>query len=103
MSEFLKIDTVSEHDAFYHRENLHPLVSIMHFTVDESSQGEYSVVQCLGWITGPFLKLSIAKKIRGADPLQLSTSLFWDTTAYLVLSQTTRMNYRVSFIIYMRK
>ena len=31
MSEVLRIDTVSEHDAFYHKENLHPLVSIMDF------------------------------------------------------------------------
>lgn len=31
MSEILRIDTVSEHDAFYHKENLHPLVSIMDF------------------------------------------------------------------------
>lgn len=31
MSEILRIDTVSKHDAFYHKENLHPLVSIMDF------------------------------------------------------------------------
>lgn len=31
MEEVLRIDTVSEHDAFYHKENLHPLVSIMDF------------------------------------------------------------------------
>lgn len=31
MGEVLRIDTVSEHDAFYHKENLHPLVSIMDF------------------------------------------------------------------------
>lgn len=31
MGEILRIDTVSEHDAFYHKENLHPLVSIMDF------------------------------------------------------------------------
>ena len=31
MSEVVRIDTVSEHDAFYHKENLHPLVSIMDF------------------------------------------------------------------------
>ncbi len=31
MDEILRIDTVSEHDAFYHKENLHPLVSIMDF------------------------------------------------------------------------
>lgn len=31
MSDVLRIDTVSEHDAFYHKENLHPLVSIMDF------------------------------------------------------------------------
>jgi AraC-like DNA-binding protein len=32
MGEILRIDTVSEHDAFYHKENLHPLVSILNFT-----------------------------------------------------------------------
>lgn len=31
MEEILRINTVSEHDAFYNRENLHPLVSIMDF------------------------------------------------------------------------
>ena len=31
MDEILRLDTVSEHDAFYHKENLHPLVSIMDF------------------------------------------------------------------------
>lgn len=31
MEEILRIDTVSEHDTFYHKENLHPLVSIMDF------------------------------------------------------------------------
>lgn len=31
MDEVLRIDTVSEHDAFYHKENLHPLVSIVDF------------------------------------------------------------------------
>lgn len=31
MDDILRIDTVSEHDAFYHKENLHPLVSIMDF------------------------------------------------------------------------
>lgn len=31
MEKILRIDTVSEHDAFYHKENLHPLVSIMDF------------------------------------------------------------------------
>ncbi|MEI6949666.1 AraC family transcriptional regulator [Paraflavisolibacter sp. H34] len=31
MDQILSIDTVSEHDAFYHKENLHPLVSIMDF------------------------------------------------------------------------
>ncbi|MBT1699495.1 AraC family transcriptional regulator [Fulvivirgaceae bacterium PWU4] len=31
MEEILRIDTVSEHDAFYHKENLHPLISIMNF------------------------------------------------------------------------
>lgn len=31
MDKILKIDTVSKHDAFYHQENLHPLVSIIDF------------------------------------------------------------------------
>lgn len=31
MDDILRIDSVSEHDAFYNRENLHPLVSIMDF------------------------------------------------------------------------
>jgi len=31
MDNVLKIDTVSEHDAFYQQENLHPLVSIIDF------------------------------------------------------------------------
>ena len=31
MNKVLKINTVSEHDAFYGKENLHPLVSIMDF------------------------------------------------------------------------
>jgi AraC-like DNA-binding protein len=31
-NEILRIDTVSEHDAFYHKENLHPQVSILDFT-----------------------------------------------------------------------
>jgi AraC family transcriptional activator of pobA len=31
MEEILQINTVSEHDAFYHKENLHPLVSVMDF------------------------------------------------------------------------
>ncbi|OPC72638.1 transcriptional regulator [Elizabethkingia miricola] len=31
MENILRISTVSEHDAFYHKENLHPLVSIMDF------------------------------------------------------------------------
>jgi AraC family transcriptional activator of pobA len=31
MEKILRIDTVSEHDAFYGKENLHPLVSIMDF------------------------------------------------------------------------
>lgn len=31
MDGILRIDTVSEHDAFYHKENLHPLVSIVDF------------------------------------------------------------------------
>lgn len=32
MENVLRIDTVSEHDAFYHRENLHPLISVIDFT-----------------------------------------------------------------------
>ncbi|MBB5620826.1 AraC-like DNA-binding protein [Pedobacter cryoconitis] len=32
MDEILRINTVSEHDKFYHQENLHPLVSIINFT-----------------------------------------------------------------------
>lgn len=32
MEKILRIDTVSEHDKFYHKENLHPLVSVMDFT-----------------------------------------------------------------------
>ncbi len=32
MNNILRIDTVSEHDAFYHQENLHPLVSVIDFT-----------------------------------------------------------------------
>jgi|GEM_PF-2444923 len=31
MKEVLRIDTVAEHDAFYYKENRHPLVSIMDF------------------------------------------------------------------------
>lgn len=31
MEKVLRIDTVSEHDKFYHQENLHPLVSIIDF------------------------------------------------------------------------
>lgn len=31
MDEILRLDTVSEHDAFYHKQNLHPQVSIMDF------------------------------------------------------------------------
>ncbi|WP_343675023.1 helix-turn-helix transcriptional regulator [Chitinophaga sp.] len=31
MDEILRIDTVSEHDAFYHKENLHPLASVIDF------------------------------------------------------------------------
>jgi len=31
MEKVLRIDTISEHDAFYHKENLHPLVSVMDF------------------------------------------------------------------------
>lgn len=31
MEEILRINNVSEHDAFYHQENLHPLVSIINF------------------------------------------------------------------------
>lgn len=32
MDNILRIDTVNEHDAFYHHENLHPLVSVIDFT-----------------------------------------------------------------------
>ncbi len=32
MEQILRIDTVSEHDRFYHRVNLHPLVSVIDFT-----------------------------------------------------------------------
>jgi len=32
MEKVLRIDTVSEHDKFYHQENLHPLVSVIDFT-----------------------------------------------------------------------
>ena len=32
MEKILRIDTVSEHDTFYHQENLHPLVSVIDFT-----------------------------------------------------------------------
>jgi AraC family transcriptional activator of pobA len=31
MEEILRIDHVSQHDAFYHKENLHPLISIIDF------------------------------------------------------------------------
>jgi len=31
MKEVLRIETVSEHDAFYHKENLHPLISVIDF------------------------------------------------------------------------
>lgn len=31
MDEILRLDTISEHDAFYHKENLHPQVSVMDF------------------------------------------------------------------------
>jgi len=31
MDNILRIDTVSQHDAFYHHENLHPLVSVIDF------------------------------------------------------------------------
>jgi AraC family transcriptional activator of pobA len=31
MEKILRIDTVSEHDSFYHQENLHPLVSVIDF------------------------------------------------------------------------
>jgi AraC-like DNA-binding protein len=31
MEKILRIDHVSDHDAFYHRENLHPLVSVIDF------------------------------------------------------------------------
>lgn len=32
MEKIHRIDTVSEHDKFYHKENLHPLVSVIDFT-----------------------------------------------------------------------
>jgi AraC family transcriptional regulator, transcriptional activator of pobA len=32
MEKVLQIDTVSQHDAFYHQENLHPQVSVIDFT-----------------------------------------------------------------------
>ena len=32
MEKILRIDTVSQHDAFYRKENLHPLVSVIDFT-----------------------------------------------------------------------
>ncbi|MDB5023571.1 MAG: transcriptional regulator, AraC family [Mucilaginibacter sp.] len=32
MEKILRIGTVSEHDKFYHQENLHPLVSVIDFT-----------------------------------------------------------------------
>ena len=32
MEKILRIDSVSEHDKFYHQENLHPLVSILDFS-----------------------------------------------------------------------
>ena len=32
MEKVLRIDTVSDHDKFYHQENLHPLVSVIDFT-----------------------------------------------------------------------
>lgn len=32
MNDILRINSVSEHDAFYHKENLHPLVSVIDFT-----------------------------------------------------------------------
>lgn len=32
MDNILRIDTVSQHDAFYHQLNLHPLVSVIDFT-----------------------------------------------------------------------
>jgi len=32
MDKVLQIDTVSQHDAFYHQENLHPMVSVIDFT-----------------------------------------------------------------------
>lgn len=32
MDKILRIDTVSEHDAFYQQENLHPLVSVIDFS-----------------------------------------------------------------------
>lgn len=32
MEKVVRIDTVSEHDKFYHKENLHPLVSVIDFS-----------------------------------------------------------------------
>lgn len=32
MEQILEINNVSQHDAFYHKENLHPLVSVIDFT-----------------------------------------------------------------------
>ena len=32
MDDILRIDTVSQHDAFYHQQNLHPLASVIDFT-----------------------------------------------------------------------
>ncbi len=32
MEKIVRIDTVSEHDKFYHQENLHPLVSVIDFS-----------------------------------------------------------------------
>lgn len=57
MEQIQRIDTVSEHDKFYHQENLHPLVSILDFTgttpevyASKMSFGFYAVylkdVQC---------------------------------------------------------
>jgi len=40
MDSILRIDTVSEHDAFYENENLHPLVSVLDFT--DKTPGVYS-------------------------------------------------------------
>jgi AraC family transcriptional activator of pobA len=50
MEKILRIDNVSGHDAFYHKENLHPLVSVIDFEgtapevyADKMSFGFYAV------------------------------------------------------------